>query len=167
MSEKTFTLDEAQSMLPALAGLVRTAIDGKKIMDDVDTEFQALAHRVFLAGGLLVNVAHFARRRAERDKALQRVKDSVHEIDAIGVQIKDLDLGLLDFPCLVDGETILLCWKLGEKKITHWHGADEGFAGRKLIDERIAGPRARPAKEHPSKERPGERPGKDTPDKIN
>src|SRR5882672_3952392 len=118
MSDKTFTLDEAQSMLPALAGLVRTAIDGKKIMDEVDTEFQALAHRVFLAGGLLVNVAHYARRRAERDKALQRVKDAVHEIDAIGVQIKDLDIGLLDFPCLVNGETVLLCWKLGEKKIT-------------------------------------------------
>src|SRR5882762_4179785 len=94
MSDKTFTLDEAQSMLPALAGLVRTAIDGKKVIDDVDTEFQALAHRVFLAGGLLVNVAHYARRRAERDKAPQRVKDAVHEIDAIGVQIKDLDIGL-------------------------------------------------------------------------
>jgi hypothetical protein len=157
MSEKTFTLEEAQSMLPALAGLVRTAIDGKKIMDDVDGEFQVLAHRVFLAGGLLVNVAHFARRRAERDKALQRVKDAVHEIDAIGVQIKDLDIGLLDFPCVVHGETVLLCWKLGEKKITHWHGTDEGFAGRKPIDERITGPKDRLAKD----------PSPDTPDKIN
>ncbi len=154
MSDKTFTLEEAQSMLPALAGLVRTAIDGKKLMDEVDSEFQTLAHRVFLAGGLLVNVAHFARRRAERDKALQRVKDAVHEIDAIGVQIKDLDLGLLDFPCLVNGETVLLCWKLGEKAITHWHGADEGFAGRKPIDERISGPKERPAKERPAKDGP-------------
>jgi hypothetical protein len=173
MSDKTFTLDEAQSMLPALAGLVRTAIDGKKIIDDVDTEFQALAHRVFLAGGLLVNVAHYARRRAEREKALQRVKDAVHEIDAIGVQIKDLDIGLLDFPCLVDGETVLLCWKLGEKRITHWHGTDEGFVGRKPIDERIAGSKERPANDRPGKDRPGkdrpgkERPGPDTPDKIN
>jgi hypothetical protein len=158
MSDKTFTLDEAQSMLPALAGLVRTAIDGKKVLDDIDSEFQALAHRVFLAGGLLVNVAHYARRRAERDKALQRVKDSVHEIDAIGVQIKDLDIGLLDFPCLVNGETVLLCWKLGEKRITHWHGTDEGFAGRKLIDESITGQKDRPSKD---------RPAKDTPDKIN
>ena len=60
------------------------------------------------------------------------------EIDAIGVQVKDLDIGLLDFPCEVDGNTVLLCWKLGESGITHWHGTDEGFAGRKLIDERIA-----------------------------
>src|SRR5258708_1968729 len=147
-------------MLPALAGLVRTAIDGKKLIDDVDTEFQALAHRVFLAGGLLINVAHYARRRAEREKALQRVKDAVHEIDAIGVQIKDLDIGLLDFPCLVDGETVLLCWKLGEKRITHWHGTDEGFAGGKPIDERITGRKDRPSKDrlskdHPAKERSG------------
>ena len=138
-------------MLPALRGLVHTAIDGKKVMDDVDGEFQALAHRVFLAGGLLVNVAHFARRRAERDKALQRVKDAVHEIDAIGVQVKDLDIGLLDFPCVVKGETIFLCWKLGEKKITHWHGTNEGFSARKPIDEHIAGPKNHPGKDQPGK----------------
>jgi hypothetical protein len=146
--------------------LVRTAIDGKKVMDEVDTEFQALAHRVFLAGGLLVNVAHYARRRAERDKALQRVKDAVHEIDAIGVQIKDLDIGLLDFPCMVNGETVLLCWKFGEKKITHWHGTDEGFAGRKLIDERITGPRNRPSEHRAKDDGPVDSPNK-PPDKIN
>jgi hypothetical protein len=150
MSDRTFTLEEAQSMLPVLEGLIRTAIDGKQLIDAVDGEFQALAHRVFLAGGLLVNVAHFARRRAERDKALQRVKDAVHEIDAIGVQIKDLDIGLLDFPCVVKGEVILLCWKLGEKQITHWHGTNEGFANRKPVDERIAG-----QKDHGSKDQPG------------
>jgi len=147
MSDRTFTLDEAQSMLPVLEGLVRAAIDGKNLMETIDAEFQALAHRVFLAGGLLVNVAHYARRRAERDKALQRVKDAVHEIDAIGVQVKDLDIGLLDFPCLVKGETILLCWKLGEKKITHWHSTTEGFAGRKPLDERITGAKASPEKD--------------------
>jgi hypothetical protein len=54
------------------------------------------------------------------------------------VQVKDLGIGLLDFPCEVDGQKILLCWKLGEKAITHWHGIAEGFAGRKPIDQRIA-----------------------------
>ena len=47
------------------------------------------------------------------------------------------DERLLDFPCRVDGEIVLLCWKLGEEKITHWHSPEEGFAGRKPIDERI------------------------------
>jgi hypothetical protein len=52
--------------------------------------------------------------------------------------VKDLDIGLLDFPCEVEGRTLLLCWKLGEKGITHWHSTTEGFAGRKPIDEKIA-----------------------------
>jgi hypothetical protein len=146
MSERTFSLEEAQSMLPVLEGLLRTAIDGKQFIDDINAEFQALAHRVYLSGGLLVNVAHFARRRAEHDKAMQRVKDAVHEIDAIGVQVKDLDIGLLDFPCVVKGTTILLCWKLGEKQIAHWHGTDEGFGSRKPLDQSISGSKDQPGK---------------------
>src|SRR5579863_6267631 len=138
MSDRTFTLDEAQSLLPVLESLLKTSIDGKKVIEAVDGEFQELAHRVFLNGGTLVNVVHLARRKAEREKSIQRVKDAVAEIDAIGVQVKDLDIGLLDFPCEVDGRTVLLCWKLGEKGITHWHSVSEGFAGRKPIDERIS-----------------------------
>jgi hypothetical protein len=138
MSERTFTLDEALDLLPVLESLLRTSIDGKKLIESVDAEFQELAHRVFLQGGLSVNIVHMARRKAEREKTIQRVKDALAEIDATGVQVKDLDIGLLDFPCEVDGRTVLLCWKLGEKTITHWHGVSEGFAGRKPIDERIA-----------------------------
>ncbi len=138
MAERTFTLEEAQTLLPVLESLLRTAIDGKKLIEAVDAELQELAHRVFLSGGLLVNVVQMARRKAEREKAIQHVKDAVAEIDATGVQVKDLDIGLLDFPCVVEGRTVLLCWKLGEKGISHWHGPSEGFAGRKPIDERIA-----------------------------
>jgi hypothetical protein len=138
MAERTFSLAEAQSLLTVLESLLRTAIDGKKLIEAVDNELQELAHRVFLSGGLLVNIVQVARRKAEREKTIQRVKDAVAEIDATGVQVKDIDIGLLDFPCVVDGHTLLLCWKLGEKGITHWHGVSEGFAGRKPIDERIA-----------------------------
>lgn len=138
MAERTFTLDEAQDLLPVLESLLRTALDGKKFVESVDTELQELAHRVFLRGGILVNIVGMARRKAEREKTIQRVKDALAEIDATGVQVKDLEIGLLDFPCEVDGQTVLLCWKLGEKGITHWHGVSEGFAGRKPIDERIA-----------------------------
>ena len=138
MSTRTFSLEEAQTLLPILESLLRTAIEGKKLIEKVDAEFQETAHRVFLNGGTLLNVVRLARRKAQREKAVQRVKDAVAEIDATGVQVKDLDIGLLDFPCRVEGEIILLCWKLGEKAITHWHGTEEGFAGRKPIDERIA-----------------------------
>jgi len=137
MSDRTFTLDEAQSLLPVLESLLKQAIDAKKLIEEVDAELQETAHRVFLNGGMLLNVVHLARRKASREKAIQRIKDAVGEIDSTGVQVKDLDIGLLDFPCLVDGEIILLCWKLGESKITHWHNTTEGFAGRKPIDERI------------------------------
>ena len=138
MSERSFTFDEAQSLLPILESLLRTAIDGKKLIEAVDAEFQELADQVFLSGGLLVNIVQVARRKAEREKTIHRVKDALAEIDSTGVQVKDLDIGLLDFPCEVEGRTVLLCWKLGETGITHWHGTDEGFAGRKPIDEKIA-----------------------------
>jgi hypothetical protein len=137
MPDRTFTLDEAQSLLSVLESLLRTAIDCKNLIEAVDAEQQELNHRIFLNGGTLVDVVQVARRKAERMKAEQRAKDAVAEIDSIGVQVKDLDVGLLDFPCEVEGRVVLLCWKLGEKTITHWHGTEEGFAGRKPIDERI------------------------------
>jgi hypothetical protein len=138
MSSRTFTLDEAQMLLPVLESLLKQAIQSKTLMEAVDAEFQENAHRVFLNGGTQVNVVHLARRKAERDRAIRRIKDALAEIEATGVQVKDLDIGLLDFPCQVDGEIVLLCWKLGEPEITHWHDTTEGFAGRKPIDERIA-----------------------------
>src|SRR5215472_5988422 len=138
MSDRTFTLDEAQSLLPVLESLLRTAIDAKKVIEEFEGEQQALAQRIFLNGGTHVDVVPVAKRKAERVKAEQRAKDALAEIDSTGVQVKDLDIGLLDFPCEVEGQTILLCWKLGEKSITHWHGVEEGFAGRKPIDQRIA-----------------------------
>jgi hypothetical protein len=138
MSDRTFTLDEAHTLLPVLESLLRTAISGKKLMEEVEGEMQALTQRIFLNGGTHVDVIATARRKAERAKAEQRAKDALAEIDSIGVQVKDIDTGLLDFPCEVDGRVVLLCWRMGEASITHWHGTEEGFAGRKPIDERIA-----------------------------
>ena len=138
MSSRTFTLEEAQKLLPVLESLLRTAIEGKRLIESVDSESQDIAQKVILRGGMCLNVLYLARRKAEREKAIQKVKDAMAEIDAIGVQVKDLDIGLLDFPCEVDGQVVLLCWKLGEKAITHWHGVSEGYAGRKPVDERIS-----------------------------
>ncbi len=134
---RTFTVSEAQTLLPVLESLLRSAMQAKALIEEVDGEMQSLANRIFINGGTLVNIVSVARRKAERDKAEQRAKDAVAEIDATGVQVKDLDIGLLDFPCVVGEDVILLCWKLGEDRITHWHSQEEGFAGRKPIDERI------------------------------
>ena len=137
MASRTFTLEEAQTLLPILESLLKQAMEAKQLMEQIDKEFQELNHRIFLAGGLLLSIAKVAARKAEREKAVQKIKDTLSEIDATGVQVKDLDIGLLDFPCMVDDRVILLCWKLGEEKITHWHSVEEGFKGRKPIDENI------------------------------
>ena len=130
-------------MLPVLESLLRASIEAKQKIEEIEAELQHVQERIFLDGGMLLNVKLWARRGAERNKALRKAKDAIAEINAIGVQVKDLDMGLLDFPCKVEsGEIVLLCWKLGETAITHWHGLEEGYAGRKPIDERIQ--RAKP-----------------------
>jgi hypothetical protein len=132
--QKTFTLQEANMLLPVLESLMKRALESKQAIEDIEKELQNLSHKIFLSGGLLVNIAEVSLRKAARDKALQSIKDSVAEIHSTGVQVKDLEMGLLDFPTVVDGETVLLCWKLGEgHNVQHWHGLEEGFAGRKPL----------------------------------
>jgi hypothetical protein len=133
--EKTFTLEEATMLLPILESLLKRAMDAKQVIEQVDKELQDLGHRIFLHGGILVDIPYVTGAKVQREKAVQLIKDSIAEIHATGVQVKDLDIGLLDFPCIVEGETVLLCWKYGEgHAIGHWHGLTEGFAGRKPIN---------------------------------
>ena len=134
---KVFTLSEAQTLLPVLEALLRKAQAAGTRAGELESEMQQLTQRIFLSGGMHVNVVQAARRRAEREKTLQEARDTLLEIDEIGVQVKDLEKGLLDFPCVVDGQTVLLCWKLGEKEIGFWHTTEDGFAGRKPLDARF------------------------------
>jgi hypothetical protein len=134
---RTFTLSEAETLLPVLESLLRSAMQAKALIEEVDAELESLKSRIFLNGGTFVDIVTLKGRKDEREKAIQRAKDAVAEIDAAGVQVKDLDIGLLDFPCVVGEEIILLCWKLGEQGIAHWHSTSEGFSGRKPIDDRI------------------------------
>jgi hypothetical protein len=134
---KTFTLSEAQTLLPVLEALLRKAQAAGKRAAELEREMQQLSQRIFMAGGMHVNVVQAAKRRGEREKALQETRDTLAEIDEIGVQVKDLAQGLLDFPCVMEGQTVLLCWKLGEKEIGFWHTEEDGFAGRKPLDARF------------------------------
>ena len=134
---KTFTLAEAQTMLPVVEALLKRAQAAATRAAEIELEMQMLSQRIFLSGGLHVDVVAAARRRAEREKAMQEAKDTLAEFEAIGVLLKDLEKGLLDFPCVVDGKTVLLCWKLGEKEIGYWHSEEDGFAGRKPLDARF------------------------------
>jgi len=138
VADRTFTLAEARALLPVLEGLLRSAIESKAKVESIDREFHSLAARISHSGGFALDLKKWAFRRAEREKTVRAIKDSIGEISAAGVQVKDLDTGLLDFPCLLEGKLVLLCWKLGEPDIGHWHGLEEGFAGRKPIDSRFA-----------------------------
>jgi hypothetical protein len=147
---KTFTLDEAQALVPVLESLLKRAIEGKRSANAIEESLQELNRKIFMTGGLLVDVARVRRQRASMEQYVQQATDSLAEIDAIGVQVKDIETGLLDFPCEVDGETVLLCWKMGEKRIDFWHTMDAGFRGRQPIDERFGGKKAK----SPKPERP-------------
>jgi hypothetical protein len=134
---KTFTLSEAQTLLPLLESLLRRAQAAGTRSAELEFEMQQLTQRIFMSGGMHVDVAQAARRRAEHEKAVKEAQDTLAEIDEIGVQVKDLEKGLLDFPCLMEGQTVLLCWKLGEKEIGFWHTTETGFAGRQPLDARF------------------------------
>ena len=134
---KTFTLDEAQSLLPVVESLLKRAIEGRRSAQSVESGLSGLAQRIFLSGGMKIDSGNVARQRAEMEELLKQVRESIAEIDAIGVQVKDLDSGLLDFPCRIDDQVVLLCWRMGEPAIEHWHTIDAGFQGRQPVDERF------------------------------
>ena len=134
---KTFTLEEAQSLLPVLESLLKRAVEGKQSAEEAEAGLADLARRVYLAGGMRVDVVKVAKQRADIESHMQRVRESVVEIDSIGVQVKDIEAGLLDFPCRVDDQVVLLCWRMGETSIDHWHTMESGFQGRKPIDDRF------------------------------
>lgn len=144
---KTFTMDEAQSLLPVLEALLKRALEGKQSAEEVESRLADLSRRIYLSGGMRVDISSVAHQRAEMESHLARVRESIAEIDSIGAQVKDLDKGLLDFPFKLDDEVVLLCWKMGEPAIEHWHTIESGFRGRQPVDDRFrrrTGPNGRP-----------------------
>jgi hypothetical protein len=134
---KTFTLEEANALLPVVESLLGQVIAAKEEAERLESEVQSLRQRIFLSGGMTVDIAGVARNRTEGEAQVQRAKEVLAEMDSIGVQVKDLDTGLLDFPCRVDGELVLLCWRRGESRIEYWHTLEAGFRGRQPLDARF------------------------------
>ena len=99
---------------------------------------EAAARRAQLVTRIAGNGGDFDPGEARADAELfereaEAAARCVERLEAIGVLVKDLDSGLVDFPALHDGEEVLLCWRAGEDEVAFWHGADEGFAGRKPL----------------------------------
>jgi hypothetical protein len=132
---RRFTHAEAQSFLPELDRLLRSAIDLKAEYDEVEREIQSFQERVMMMGGLVVDRDRALAARTRRDSAAGRLRAVIEQVQEIGCLIKDLDIGLVDFPTVFQGTEVYLCWKLGEPAIEYWHGVDEGYRGRKPIDQ--------------------------------
>ena len=134
---KTFTVSEAQILLPVLESLLRGAQKTALRVAELDLEMQQLNQRIFLSGGMHVDVVAAARRRGEREKSVQLTKETLAEIDSIGVQVQSLEDGILDFPCQLAGELVLLCWQMGEPTINHWHALEDEATSRRPLDARF------------------------------
>ncbi len=131
---RRFTLEEAESLLPEVERSLREALEQRRRYDEAEESIQSVARRVTMAGGSFVDRGAIMDDRARRDSSAERLKGAIEEILTLGVLIKDLDIGLIDFPTLFRGEEVYLCWKFGERGIRFWHGIEEGFRGRKAID---------------------------------
>jgi hypothetical protein len=131
---KRFTLIEAERLLPEIEAIIRDAVSCKAQYQDAEEALHALAQRVAMLGGVVVDRAAVLQNRAQRDRHGQDLKAAIEKAQEYGCIIKDLDTGLVDFPTLFRGQEVYLCWRMGEAGIGFWHGVDEGFAGRKPID---------------------------------
>ncbi len=132
---KRFTLAEAESLIPNVDRLLRKAIEMKSGFATAEERVSSFQERVVLMGGIVVDRNKVRAAREERDEAAAGLRSAIEEVQEFGCVVKDLDIGLVDFPTLFRGQEVYLCWKLGEPAITFWHGVDEGFAGRKPIDD--------------------------------
>jgi hypothetical protein len=94
-----------------------------------------MAHRVSMMGGMAMDRDKAIDARNRRDAVAAKLRGAVEQVQELGCVVKDLDTGLIDFPTLFRGEEVYLCWRLGEPAIGFWHGVDEGFRGRKAIDQ--------------------------------
>ena len=132
---RRFSYAEAQSLLPEVGRLLQDALTRKTEFEEAERAVQAFSERIMLMGGMVVDREPVREARGRRDAVAGRLRAVLEEIQATGCLIKDLDIGLVDFPTLFRGTEVYLCWKLGEPKIGFWHGVDEGFRGRKPIDQ--------------------------------
>jgi hypothetical protein len=132
MTERYFTVSEANELLPEVRSLAESMVEHRRGMRLAAERRARLTARIAGNGGDL-DPQEPSELDEEFERESQAVARAAADLQRLGVQVKDLDRGLVDFPALHKGEEVLLCWQVGEDEIGHWHGVDEGFAGRKPL----------------------------------
>jgi hypothetical protein len=130
-----FTLAQAERLLPKVEQRIRDALFVKSEYQRAEDAIRATTKHIFLSGGAAVDPARLVTLKSTRDAAGAKVQSLCEDIQELGCFVKDLDIGLLDFPTLYRDEEVYLCWRLGEDRIRFWHPIEAGFRGRKSIDE--------------------------------
>ncbi|MGO0061445.1 DUF2203 domain-containing protein [Brevibacillus fluminis] len=131
MAKRYFTLDEANSLLPFMQGELSFMQAKRSDFLRAYKELQVIKQQPQAKTSQL-DEAIF---KLECSMEFMQLEIQLH-LDAIhakGIQVKDIDIGLIDFPALIDGAEVLLCWKQGEPRISHYHGLYDGFSGRKPL----------------------------------
>jgi hypothetical protein len=136
---RIFSLRDAERLRVEIEPILIDAIEARRKLNEIDEELGKLAERAQQSGGLLIAHDKAARQRLEHNRLAGAIQTALEKIHATGCVVKDLEVGLLDFPARINGEAVYLCWRLGEDRIRFYHAQDEGFAGRKPIDPRDSG----------------------------
>jgi hypothetical protein len=129
---RLFTPGEANALLAEVRPLAERLVERKRALDEAEAARAALLGRIAGNGGDLTP-SDVADAVARVDREAAALGALVDELQGLGAQVKDLDLGLLDFPWEREGEVVLLCWRVGEDEIGYWHAVEEGYAGRKPL----------------------------------
>ncbi len=138
--QRLFTLTEAERARTDLEPFLVEAMDCRKKLAGLETDLTAVSARITMMGGVIVPYEKLATLRVEHQQLAETLKSALNRILETGCLIKDLEVGLLDFPALINNEEVYLCWRLGEDRIRFYHRQDEGFAGRKPLDPNDLGP---------------------------
>jgi hypothetical protein len=130
-----FTLEEARRMLPFAGRSIRDAVNAKSRADEAEAWLRELSQKILMLGGMAIDTDTVEAWKASYDSNTQTLKSSMEALEEAGILVKDLGVGLVDFPSLYRGQEVYLCWRMDESDISHWHRVSEGFAGRKAIDQ--------------------------------
>ena len=130
-NKKYFTSEQAEAMLPLVRSIVKDISLLSHAMRDRHARLDRLRKDGVVKG--VAGHAHLEEEQAAWEKDAGRLKECIDELTELGVEMKDLFMGLVDFPCWKDDREICLCWKLGESSLEWWHETHTGFSGRQPL----------------------------------